>query len=75
MPSARRPPHCPECVPTLRWRQINGILATHAPGTRQGFVHIRKTSGSNPFVTYGVINDGGRLGQRSGDGAFLLSQE
>ena len=34
-----------------------------------------KTTGNNPFVTYGVITDGGRHGERSGDGAFLLSQE
>ena len=54
-----------------RWRQENGILGS----IRQGYVHVRKTSGNNPFVTYGVINDGGRPGERSGDGAFLLSQE
>ena len=54
-----------------RWTQENGILGK----VRQGYVQVRKTSGNNPFVTYGVINDGGRPGQRSGDGAFLLSQE
>ena len=53
-----------------RWDQVNGILGK----TSQGYVQVRKVSGSNPFVTYGVINDGGRPGQRSGDGAFLLSQ-
>jgi len=54
-----------------RWRQENGILGK----IRQGYVQVRKISGNNPFITYGVINDGGRPGQRSGDGAFLLSQE
>ncbi len=54
-----------------RWTQINGILGRIG----QGYVQIRKTSGSNPFIAYGVINDGGRPGERSGDGAFLLSQE
>ncbi len=54
-----------------RWTQENGILGNF----RQGYVQIRKTSGNNPFITYGVINDGGRPGERSGDGAFLLSQE
>ena len=54
-----------------RWTQENGILGK----TSQGYVQVRKTSGNNPFVTYGVINDGGRPGERSGDGAFLLSQE
>ena len=54
-----------------RWTQENGILGKFS----QGYVQVTKTSGNNPFVTYGVINDGGRPGQRSGDGAFLLSQE
>ena len=54
-----------------RWTQENGILGN----IRQGYVQVRKTSGNNPFVTYGVINDGGRPGERSGDGAFLLSQD
>ena len=54
-----------------RWTQENGILGKIS----QGYVQVRKTSGNNPFITYGVINDGGRPGQRSGDGAFLLSQE
>ena len=54
-----------------RWRQEHGILGSIS----QGFVQIRKISGNNPFVAYGVINDGGRPGERSGDGAFLLSQK
>ena len=54
-----------------RWTQENGILGRIS----QGYVQVRKVSGNNPFVTYGVINDGGRPGERSGDGAFLLSQE
>ena len=54
-----------------RWTQENGILGKFS----QGYVQVTKTSGNNPFVTYGVVNDGGRPGERSGDGAFLLSQE
>ena len=53
-----------------RWHQLNGILA----GTSQGYVEVRKTLGNNPFIAYGVINDGAKRGQRSGDGAFLPSQ-
>ena len=52
------------------WLQLNGILGDR----RQGYVEVRKTMGDNPFITYGVINDGGKRGQRSGDGAFLPSQ-
>ena len=54
-----------------RWSQENGILGNIS----QGYVQVRKTSGNNPFITYGVINDGGRPGERSGDGAFLPAQE
>ena len=57
------------------WRQINGILGRYAPGTSQGYVRISKVSGNNPFLAYGVINDGGAPGQRSGDGAYLPARE
>ncbi len=53
-----------------RWHQFNGILGNR----RQGYVQVRKVSGNNPFIAYGVINDGGKSGQRSGDGAFILSR-
>ena len=62
-------------VPARGWRQINGILARHAAGVTQGYVLVRKTSGSNPFLAYGVVNDGGAPGQRSGDGAYLPAME
>ena len=57
-------------VGARRWHQENGILGDIS----QGYVQVRKTSGNNPFVTYGVINDGGRPGERSGDGAYLPAQ-
>ena len=53
------------------WHQINGILGNYAPETTQGYVRITRISGNNPFLAYGVINDGGAPGQRSGDGAYL----
>ena len=62
-------------VPAGGWRQINGILADYAPETTQGYVRITKISGNNPFLAYGVINDGGAPGQRSGDGAYLPARE
>ncbi len=46
------------------------------PGSSENlFVPVLLTSGNNPFVAYGVINDGGRPGQRSGDGAYLPARE
>ena len=62
-------------VPARGWLQINSILRDYAEGTTQGYVRIRKISGNNPFLAYGVINDGGSPGERSGDGAFLAPRE
>ena len=61
-------------IPARGWRQINGILGAYARGTRQGYVEVRKLSGNNPFLAYGVVNDGGAPGERSGDGAYLPRQ-
>ena len=55
--------------------QFNSILADYAPGTTQGYVRIRKVQGANPFLAYGIINDGGAPGERSGDGAYLPAAE
>ena len=62
-------------VPAKGFRQINGILGAHAPGTTQGYVRIRKVSGANPFLAYGVVNDGGAPGERTGDGAYIPARE
>lgn len=62
-------------VAAKAWLQIGGILQQHARGTAQGYVRIRKTLGNNPFLAYGVINDGGAPGQRSGDGAYLPARK
>lgn len=62
-------------VPARGWRQIDSILRDYTKDTTQGYVRIRKVSGDNPFLAYGVINDGGSPGERSGDGAFLSARE
>ena len=62
-------------IPARRWHQINGILGSYAPETRQGYIRIEKVSGENPFLAYGVVNDGGAPGERSGDGAYLPARE
>ncbi len=58
-------------VPARGFAQVNTILAVYAPGVANGYAHITRTSGSNPFVAYAVVNDGAQPGQRSGDGAFV----
>ena len=62
-------------IPARGWHQFDGILGNYAPETRQGYVRILKVSGENPFLAYGVVNDGGAPGKRSGDGAYVPAQE
>ena len=62
-------------IPARGWHQINGILGSYAPETRQGYIRILKVSGENPFLAYGVVNDGGAPGERSGDGAYLPARQ
>ena len=64
-----------KAIPARGWHQIDGILLRANPETRQGYIRIEKMSGENPFLAYGVVNDGGAPGQRSGDGAYLPSRE
>ncbi|MCK6684121.1 MAG: choice-of-anchor D domain-containing protein [Thermoanaerobaculia bacterium] len=54
-----------------RWRQLSGILTQYAPETTSAYVRVTRTAGNNPFIAYGVINDGARPGERTGDGAFV----
>ena len=61
-------------VGAQRWHQVNTIL-TNAPGVTQGYVKVTRLSGLNPFIAYGVINDGAGSGQRSGDGAYIPAEE
>ena len=62
-------------LPARRWRQFDSILLNYAKETTQGYVRIHKISGNNPFLAYGVINDGGSPGERSGDGAYIPARE
>ena len=62
-------------IPARGWHQIDGILLRSNPDTRQGYIRIEKVSGENPFLAYGVVNDGGAPGERSGDGAYLPARE
>ena len=63
-------------VPAKGFRQIDQVLK-HSPGTTQGYIEIRKVSGTsaNPFLAYGVVNDGGTPGERTGDGAYIPARE
>ncbi len=60
-------------VASRSWSQISSVLSLYAPGTQQGYARVIRVSGNNPFIAYAVINDGSQPGERTGDGAFLLS--
>jgi len=54
------------------WKQVNNILALK--GVRNGWVKISFAGlggGDHSWAAYGVINDGGGPGQRTGDGAYI----
>lgn len=57
-----------------QWSQIPMILTRLPFVVEDAFAKVRRTSGTNPFLAYAVINDGSGPGQRSGDGAFLGAQ-
>ncbi|HEV8269534.1 MAG TPA: hypothetical protein VGR00_14920, partial [Thermoanaerobaculia bacterium] len=54
-----------------RWYQIGNVLTASGAGTTSGYVRVTRVAGQNSFVAYGVVNDGGAPGQRTGDGAFI----
>ena len=51
------------------WAQPPGFFASG--GVPNGYVRIRRTAGTAPWYAYGVINDGGNPGERTGDGAYV----
>jgi pseudomonalisin len=53
--------------------QYNGVLALTSTGVTNGYARLRRTSGSDRFIAYGVVNDGGSAGGGTSDGSFLVS--
>ena len=51
-----------------QWKQFDNILKS--AGVANGWVEITG-SGPNRWFAYGVINDGGNPGERTGDGAYV----
>jgi len=51
------------------WSQPSRFFANG--GVPNGYVRIRRTAGNAPWYAYGVINDGGNPGERTGDGAYV----
>lgn len=51
-----------------KWTQVNNVLS---PGIANGYARVRRTSGTNAFLAYAVVVDGGQPQSRSDDGAFV----
>ncbi len=49
---------------------MNSLLADYAPGVNQGYARV-VPSNAEPFVTYAVIIDGARPGERTGDASLI----
>jgi len=52
-----------------QWAQEGNFLKSS--GVSNGWVRVRRLSGGSQWIAYGVINDGGTPGDRTGDGAFV----
>jgi hypothetical protein len=53
--------------------QINGVLTVARAGLANGYARVRRTSGSDRFIAYGVVNDGGASQAGTSDGSFIVS--
>ncbi len=53
--------------------QYNSILSLTSTGVTSGYARVRRTSGMDRFIAYGVVNDGGSAGGGTSDGSFLAS--
>ncbi len=52
-----------------KWYQYGNFLASK--GVANGWVKVTRMAGSAPWIAYGVVNDGGAPGQRTGDGEYV----
>jgi len=53
------------------FRQLNGVLS--GAGFAQGHALVTRTKGTDRFIAYGVVNDGGLAGGGTSDGSFVAS--
>ncbi len=61
-------------IPAGGFVQINAFLSAYAPDVSNAYVKVTRSSGVNGFVAYGVVNDGGNPGERTGDGAYVAME-
>jgi hypothetical protein len=49
------------------------VLSLTSTGVTNGYARVRRTAGTDRFIAYGVVNDGGSAGGGTSDGSFLVS--
>ena len=52
-----------------QWAQPGNFFKNS--GVSNGWVKVTRMSGTAPWIAYGVVNDGGNPGERTGDGAYV----
>jgi len=53
--------------------QYDRVLTRTSTGVANGYARLRRTSGTDRFIVYGVVNDGGSTGGGTSDGSFLVA--
>lgn len=52
-----------------QWTQFDQVMRDF--GVASGYVRVTRVSGTNPFVSYGVVNDGGSARAGTNDGSYV----
>jgi len=53
--------------------QYNQVLNNTSTGVTNGYARLRRTAGTDRFIAYGVVNDGGSAGGGTSDGSLLTA--
>ena len=68
-------PHYCSLIRINRQRTVvtfhSGHVVTENFRRRQRLVKVTRMSGTAPWIAYAVVNDGGKAGERTGDGAYV----
>jgi hypothetical protein len=61
----------PVSVPLSPGQWAQPLNFFKSSGVANGWVKVTRMSGTAPWITYGVVNDGASSGERTGDGAYV----
>ena len=55
------------------FKQLNSVLSLAGSSVSNGYVRVRRTSGLDRFIAYGVVNDGAASGGGTSDGSTIVA--